>query len=326
VKGHPHTGLKHYREILFHVLQEYFMVFIVVAMIVLISIISPTFLTVNNMLNILKQISVVCLLAIGVGFLVMSGNNDLGNAAGAVFSSVVMAETALRLGNTTPLFAAFLIAVGIGILVGLLNGSIIAFTGINAFISTLGVAQALQGASLLFSKGQIVSNLKPEFLWFSTGKILGISPSIWILILVAVIMHVVLTNTRFGKYVKAIGGNATAARISGIKIKKIIICAFIVEGAICGIAGFVLAARMGAANPQAGATLSLDALTGAIIGGASFRGGVGTIWGIFVGAVLLGVMNSGLNQIGVSAYWQLVAKGAIIVLAVILDELKRKKN
>lgn len=305
---------------------QYFMIFIVIAMLIVISIISPTFMSVSNMLNILKQISVICMLSLGMSFLIMSGNNDLGAAASAIFSSAVVAKLFLTMDKTTPLVVAILVALVIGIFVGVVNGAIIAYSGIPAFISTLGMNQVLKGASLLFTDGKIVSNLRPQFLVLSNGSILGISPTIWILLITAVILHIVLTYTRFGKYVRAIGGNQMAARVSGINVRHIIIYTFVLEGLLCAIAGLLLTARMGSANPQTGETYSLDALTGAVIGGTSFRGGVGTMWGVLVGAIMLGVMNSGLNQIGVSAYWQLVVKGTIIVAAVILDEVRRKKN
>lgn len=307
-------------------ISQYFMIFVVVAMVIIISLLSPTFLSVSNMLNILKQISVICVLSLGMTFLIMAGHNDLGAAANAIFSSVVVAQLFLTIDKSTPMLLAVLFGLAIGISVGAVNGAIIAYSGIPAFISTLGMNQALKGASLLFSDGKIVSNLRPEFLLISNGSFLGISPTIWILLIVAVILHIVLTYTRFGKYVRAIGGNPMAARVSGINVRRMTIYTFMLEGALCAIAGLLLTARMGSANPQTGETYSLDALTGSVIGGTSFRGGVGTMWGVLVGAIMLGVMNSGLNQIGVSAYWQLVAKGAIIIAAVVLDEVRRQKN
>jgi inositol transport system permease protein len=183
---------------------------------------------------------------------------------------------------------------------------------------------AARGAALIYSDGRPISKLDPSFNWIGQGDILGVPVPIFLLIVVAVAAHIMLTRTRFGRYVYAIGGNEQAARVSGISISRVKIGIYTISGLLAGLGGLILAGRIGSGNPTLGTGIELDAITAAVIGGASFAGGIGTVWGAVVGALIIGSLNTGLDILNVSPFAQQVVKGVIIVVAIIIDERKNR--
>ena len=183
---------------------------------------------------------------------------------------------------------------------------------------------AARGLANIYTGGRPVSNLADGFNWLGQGDILGIPVPMIIFLLVAVIIWVVLNRTRFGRHTYAIGGNEQAARVSGISIGKVQFMIYTLIGILAGLAGMILAARIGSGQPTLGVMLELDAITAAVIGGVSFNGGIGVVWGVVVGALIIGVINNGLDLMNVSPFMQMVVKGAIIVIAVIIDERKNR--
>jgi inositol transport system permease protein len=183
---------------------------------------------------------------------------------------------------------------------------------------------AARGLALIYSDGRPISKLTPEFNFLGQGALLGVPVPIFLLAVVVLASHLLLNNTRFGRHVYALGGNEQAARVSGINLSRVKIGIYTFSGLLAGLGGMVLAGRIGSGNPQLGTGAELDAITAAVIGGTSFSGGIGTVWGTIVGALIIGVLNNGLDLLNVSPFMQQVVKGVIIVVAIIIDERKNR--
>lgn len=302
---------------------KYGMFLILIGLIILMSILSPTFFTSGNLLNIVRQMSVIGIIAIGVTLIIITTGIDLSSGSVVALVSVVVATFAQPGGY--PLMVAILAGVGIGLLTGVINGTIIAKGNIAPFIVTLGMMTAARGAALLFTDGRPIGNLTPSFQFIGQGSLLGIPFPIFIFAFVAVISYLLLNHTKFGKYVYAIGGNEHAAVIAGVNITKYKIMIYAYAGLLSAIAGIILTSRIASGQPTAGVMYELDAIASAVIGGTSLNGGIGTIGGTVIGALIIGVLNNGLDLLNVSSYWQQILKGAIIVVAVLLDSRKNKK-
>jgi inositol transport system permease protein len=227
-----------------------------------------------------------------------------------------------------------LAALAIGILCGAINGSLIARFKIPPFIATLGMMTVARGFALIYSN-RPVSGLTDTYNFIGQGEIfkvipipgqppLGIPVPVIILAGVAIGAHIMLNSTRFGRHIYAIGGNEQAALISGLNVGRIKIGVYTIAGLLSGLAGLVLSSRVGSGQPGLAVGIELDAIAAAVIGGTSLSGGIGTIWGTIIGALIIGVLNNGLDLLNVSAYWQTIVKGSIIVIAVIIDERKNR--
>jgi inositol transport system permease protein len=203
-------------------------------------------------------------------------------------------------------------------------GGLVAVFRIPPFIATLVMMTAARGVALIYTDGRPISQLAPGFNWLGQGSILGIPVPVYLLVICIVVIWTILNRTRFGRHVYAIGGNEQAAKVSGISIYKAQFFIYTLIGLLAGLAGMILAARIGSGNPQLGMQMELDAITATVIGGTSFNGGVGTVWGVIVGALIIGVINNGLDLMNVSPFMQMVVKGAIIVIAIIIDERKNR--
>ena len=306
-----------------------FLVFIV--MLIVASILSPAFLSPTNLINVVRQMSVVGLIALGVTGVIVSAGIDLSSGSVVGLSAVVAASlaqlpdyaAAYYKGLNLPVFVAVLAACAVGALVGLLNGGLVAKTRIPPFIATLGTLTTIRGLAYLYTGGRPVSDLTDDYNFIGQGDFLGIPVPILILVIMAIIAHVLYSQTKFGKYIYAIGGNEQAARVSGINVSKYKMLMYVYAGLLSGLAGLVVSARIGSGQSGQGVGYELDAIAAAVIGGASLSaGGIGTVAGTIVGALIIGVLNNILDLTNVSAYWQQIVKGCIIVGAVIIDQLK----
>jgi inositol transport system permease protein len=313
------------------IFNKYGIFLVFIAMLIVASILSPAFLSKTNLINVVRQMSVVGLIALGVTGVIVSAGIDLSSGSVVGLSAVVAASlsqlpdypAAFYKGLQVPLFVAILAACGAGALVGLINGSLVARTRIPPFIATLGTLTAIRGAALLYTGGRPISDLTDGYNFIGQGDLLGIPVPILILVFMALVTHVLYSQTKFGKYVYAIGGNEQAARVSGINVGKYKMLMYVYAGFLAGLAGLVVSARIGSGQPGLGQGYELDAIAAAVIGGASLSaGGIGTVAGTIVGALIIGVLNNILDLTNVSAYWQQIIKGGIIVGAVILDQLK----
>ncbi len=291
---------------------------------IILSLITPNFLSFTNISVIVKQVSINALLAFGVTFVIITGGIDLSLGSIVAVTGVVAASFAHP--DTYPLLVPVLMGLLVGVLFGAFNGFIITKARVPSFIVTLGTMTIGRGLALILSKGRPVSNLSESFNFIGGGSILGIPVPILLLGIIFFICLVLLTNMTIGRYIYAIGGNEQAAKASGIEVNKIKMFVYTLSGALAAIAGITLASRITTGQPNIGAGFELTAIAAAVIGGTSTSGGVGSITGTLIGALLIGVISNSLDLLNVSSYYQQVIMGAIIIGAVSLDKLGRSTN
>ena len=280
------------------------------------AIMTPSFATTGNLINVARQISINGILAVGVTYVLLTGGVDLSLGSVVALAGVV-AATLARPGEY-PLAVPILLGILAGAACGAVNGVVVTWGKVAPFIATLGMMTVARGLALVLSGGRPVSNVSPAFARLG-GDFAGIPVPVLVLGGVAAGSWLFLTNTRLGRYVYAVGGNENAARAAGISVARVKLFAYTTCGAMAGLAGVVLAARITAGQPNAGVAYELDAIAAVVIGGTSLSGGVGGIGGTILGALLMGVINNGLDLLNVSSYYQQIVKGGIIIGAVWLD-------
>jgi putative xylitol transport system permease protein len=308
------------------IVQEYgiFLAFLLLAFILSLS--NEYFLTPGNISNVLLQTSINGVLAIGMTFVILTRGIDLSVGSVVALAGIVSASfattsaTAGIAGGPYPFYVALAIGILVGLACGALVGLIVSRFAVPAFVATLGMLSAARGMTLIYGGGKPVPALTPEFRWIGTGNILGIPMPVILLAVVFAVSWWVLTRTRFGRYIYAVGGNPHAAKTSGINVTRMKFSVYMISGSLSGLAGMMLSARTGSALPQAGIAYELDAIAAVVIGGTSLSGGVGRVTGTLIGALIIGVMNNGLDLMGIQSYYQQVLKGALIVGAVMLDQ------
>lgn len=281
------------------------------------SIAKDNFLSVPNLINLVRQISINGILAVGVTHVLLTGGVDL--SLGSLVALTGVAAASFAHPGEFPLLAPVAVGVLAGAACGAVNGVVVTRGRVAPFIVTLGMMTAARGLALVASGGRPVSNLSREFTVMGSGDVLGVPVPALIFFAVAAVAWVFLPKTRYGRYIYAVGGNEDAARASGIRVGGVKLLAYTISGLLAGLAGVVLAARITTGQPNAGAGYELDAIAAVVIGGASLSGGVGGIGGTILGALLMGVINNGLDLLNVSSYYQQIVKGAIIVGAVWMD-------
>ena len=301
--------------------NEIYILLALVVICVVLAILSPVFLTVNNFKNVIIQASINATLACGMTFVILSGGIDLSVGSVLAFAGVVMGS-ALEAG--LPVTIAMLVAIAVGGGSGLINGLFITVGKLPPFISTLGMMSVARGFALLYTGGRSISGFSRSFTAVANDSWLGIPIIIWILVVVYVIGWFVLRYTTMGRYTYAMGGNEEATRLSGIRVDLYKTIVYVISGATAGIAAFMLAARLNSAQPIAGVTYELTAIAATVIGGTSLAGGEGKIVGTIIGALLISVIQNGLNLLNVSSYVSQIVIGAVIVGAVLLDRFRRR--
>ena len=294
------------------------------ALMLLCSLMSESFLTASNMWNILRQISTNALLAFGMTFVILIGGIDLSVGPLLAFSGVFAAFAMSTWG--WPSVAAIFCAILLCTLVGTLNGVIVTQTGIAPFVVTLSVQQIFRGFAMLLANGAPIRIKAQEFIKIGTTYIGPVALPVVYMFVIMLLCYLVLNRTQFGRHLYAIGGNKTAARFAGIQTDRNEIIVYALSGFLAGFAGIVLAARMTAGVPATGEGYECDAIAAVVLGGASFTGGIGTIGGTLIGAIIIGVLNNGLNMLNVASFWQYVAKGVVILLAVMVDVLRKREK
>jgi putative xylitol transport system permease protein len=289
-----------------------------------------SFLTVNNTLLILLQISINGILAIGMTFVIISGGIDLSVGSVLAFGGMLAASFATSSVGVTPwsrpypVIVAVLFALLGGVACGALNGWVISRFRIQAFIVTLGMLLAARGFTMSVTGGNPISSLTPALRWFGTGKVLFIPIPIIFFAVIFGVAWIVLNRTVFGRYVYAVGGNEKSAHTSGINTNQIKMAVYMIAGLLAGLAGLILTGRTGSAQTNAGSSYELDAIAAVVIGGTSLTGGVGRLSGTFFGILIMGVMNNGLDLLGVESFYQSIIKGVLIVTAVIIDSSRER--
>lgn len=297
---------------------------VLLALSALMAILSPYFLSVSNFMNILLATSTIGVLAIAATYVLSSGGLDLSLGSVLGLSGVVGATVAVKLGVPTPF--AVLATIGAGALAGFVNGLIITRAFVPAFIVTLGMLGIARGLALVISDGRVVYGLPSAMVYLGQGRPLGIPMPVIIFVATAIVMHVVLAYTRYGRHTLAIGDNENAARTSGINVERLRLSLYTLSGGLAGLAGLLFATRINSGDPTAGLTYELTAITAAIIGGTNLFGGRGSILGTMIGALIMGVLQNGLNLLAVQSYYQQMAIGGVLILAVFIDQFQLRKE
>lgn len=307
---------------------EYGIILVFALLCIILSFASPYFLKEKNIVNVLRQTSINGLLSIGMTFVILTGGIDLsvgsilafGGVVGASFSSSAFAALS---GTVHPVILSFAIGMLVGLGLGLINGTLVGKWKIPPFVVTLGMLSVARGLTFIYTNGMPIPNIDKSFLVIGQGEFFAIPVPVIIFALVFLIAWVILYKTRFGRYVYAVGGNEKSAKISGINTRLIFLLVYGISGLLAALGGLILTARTTAGLPQAGTSYELDAIAAVVIGGTSLNGGQGTLVGTLFGALIMGVINNGLDLLGVSSYFQQLIKGAIIVIAVLLDTLQK---
>jgi ribose transport system permease protein len=301
---------------------------------ILLSILTDKFFTTANGLNVLRQVAVNICIATGMTLIVLTGGIDLSVGSVLALCSAITAGL-LKNGLSFPsadlfigftILGAVLAGILVGSLLGLFNGFTITLFKVPPFVATLAVLTIARGFTMLYTGGHPISNLGERFAAIGTGSWIGIPVPVWIAALVVLIAVFITQKTKLGRYIYAIGGNETAAKLSGIRISRVKMIVYGIGGALAAVGGVIVASRLDSAQPNAGISYELDAIAAVVIGGTSLNGGKGTVWGTVIGAIIIGVLNNGLVLLNVSPFWQQVVKGGVILLAVIIDKLGDKKD
>jgi ribose transport system permease protein len=288
---------------------------------ILFAVLTPNFLTENNIINVVRQASINIVLAAGMTFVILTGGIDLSVGSVLGLTAVIAVVVSLVPSFSWAAIPAALLA---GLVIGVLTGMIVAYLGLPPFIVTLGTYTAIRGAAYLAAGGTTVINSQINFAWIGNGYL---GPVPWLVIIALITIAVsafILHGTVLGVHVYAVGGNAQAARLTGIPVPFVLIFVYGVSGLLSGLGGAMSASRLYSAQGQLGIGYELDAIAAVILGGTSFSGGIGNVFGTLVGALIIAVLNNGLTLLNVSFYWQLVIKGLVIVLAVTLDKLRTR--
>lgn len=310
-------GRRALRDLLLPSIQRGSILIALLGICLILSLMTPNFLTMGNLINVARQISLNGILAVGVTFVLLTGGVDLSLGSLVALTGVVAATFAHP--DDYPVVVPIVMGVVAGTACGLVNGIVVTWGKVAPFIATLGMMTIARGLALLVSGGRPVSNMSPELTRLG-GELVGIPIPVLILLGVTLAAGLFLGNTRMGRHVYAVGGNERAARAAGISVPRVKLFVYTLCGAFAGLAGVVLAARITTGQPNAGLGYELDAIAAVVIGGTSLSGGVGGVGGTLLGALLIGVINNGLDLLNVSSYYQQIVKGMIIVGAVWLDQ------
>ena len=297
-----------------------YIVFILVC--VIISILKPIFLSFNNILNVLRQVSLIGITAIGVTFVILAADIDLSIGSVAALAGVL--AVGLYTNTKLNLAVALALALFASVAIGLIMGVIITKGKVHSFVVTLGMLSIARGLAFVYTKGDTLGGLNDTFRFIGGGHIWGIPLPLIFFIVIALVAHLILTRTPYGIYIYAIGGNKEATRLSGINVDLVRIVSFGICSLLAGFTGIILASRVNSGQPVAAQGWELDAIAAAIIGGTSLFGGKGNVGATIIGALFLGVIHNGLNILKISAFYQKVFIGALIIIAVIIDSVRKE--
>jgi len=282
---------------------------------------TPAFLTKSNIINVVLQSSINAILAVGMTFVIITAGIDLSVGSILALSSVILGDA---LHSGIPLPIAIILGILVGGVCGFVNGALVSWAKLPPFIATLGMMSIARGLALVYTSGQPITGFSAQFRWIANGTILTIPFPIIVMLLLVVIAHLVLKYTPFGRYVYAVGGNPEASWLSGINVKRVLLSVYIISGVLSGIGAIILTSRLNSAQPIAGIMYELDAIAASVIGGTSLMGGEGSVLGTLIGALIMGVLRNGLNLLDVSSYVQQVVIGSVIILAVLLDKVRKR--
>lgn len=289
---------------------------------VIMSFSTPVFFTKLNLMNVLRQISLVAIAGVGLSCVILLGEIDLSIGS----SQAIVGLTAVTVLNATGnIFIAFISAVLLGALIGLGNGLLVTHAKIDSLIATLATMSILRGIAMIVTKAVSVQSTVKEFQKIGAGNTLGLPNPVLIMIVVFAVFYYILKHTKFGRYIYAIGGNQKAAALAGLPVVKIKLIVYLIEGALVATSAFILASRMNSGQPNAGVGFEMEVISAVILGGISMAGGTGKLVGAFLGMLILGVVSNGLVLMNVSSFYQQIVRGLVIILAVYMDG-KRRRN
>ncbi|MBI3195114.1 MAG: ribose ABC transporter permease [Ignavibacteriae bacterium] len=290
------------------------------AELILFSQLSEFFFTPDNILNVTLQTSITAIIAVGMTFVILTGGIDLSVGALVALTGVI---TTSALSQSVPFPLALIIGLCVGTIAGMIAGVFITKFNITPFIVTLAMMTVSRGLAFMYTEGRPIWEVPPEFSVLGNGRLLAVPiPTIFMLI-VYVLAFLILHRTRFGRYVYAVGGNKEAARLAGINTNNVLLKVYMISGVLASLSGILLASRMNSGQPNSGLMYELDVIAAVVVGGTSLTGGRGTIIGTFMGAMLIGVLRNGLNLLNVSSYVQMVMVGIVILLAVLMDRMRK---
>jgi ribose transport system permease protein len=303
-------------------------------MVAALSLASPNFLTVDNGMNVLRQISINLCLSLGMTLVILSGGIDLSVGsvlalAGAIAAGLLKNGLALERFNVLvqfTVFGAMLAGLATGVALGWFNGFVITRFKLPPFVATLGMLSIARGLTMLWTGGFPITGLGGRFGFIGTGHLLGVPMPVWISAALALVFYGVTRRLRFGRHLFAVGGNERAAALSGLNVDRIKLGVYTLAGALAGVAGLLVTARLDSATPNAGLSYELDSIAAVVIGGTSLSGGRGSIFGTVLGCLIIGVLNNGLFLLDVSPFWQQVVKGAVILAAVAMDKVGARER
>jgi ribose transport system permease protein len=301
-------------------LRRYGMVVAFALLVIILSLLSDSFLTARNILNVARQVSINAIIAAGMTFVILTGGIDLSVGSVLAFTGAVMAGL---LSAGRPVAVAIAAGLGVGVVLGLVNGLVVSRGKVQPFIATLAMLTIARGATLVYTDGRPITGLPDSFVWLGAGELGSIPVPVLIMAVVFMACYFVLTQTVLGRYTYAIGGNEEAARLSGVNVAFYKTLVYVFSGVLTAISAIILTARLNSAQPTAGIAFELDAIAAVVLGGTTLAGGEGGIGGTLVGAFIIGVLNNGLNLLNVSSFYQQVVKGIVILLAVLLDRRLR---
>jgi ribose transport system permease protein len=302
--------------------REMTLIALIIALVLVMSIASPYFLSMANFRAMAAGLVPTGVIVIGMAMLLVSGGFDL-----SVGSVLALASTACALMMIAgmPIFAAILATLVLGAGIGLINGLLITGFSINPLVATLGTMSVARGLALVFTEGFSLSALPPGFGILGNGSVLGLPLMVWLMVLLVAVGDFLLRRSTFFRQFYFIGSNERAARLSGIRVDVVRVVAYVLTAVLAALAGVLLASRLMSGTPTAGNGLELQVLAAAVIGGASLRGGEGTVLGAFLGAVFVALINNAMTMLAVSIYWQMIITGAVLVVAVAIDMLSRRR-
>lgn len=312
-------------------------VFVLIALLVLFSALAPSFLTTNNLAILSKHVAISAILAIGMTFVVLTGGIDLsvGSVAGlgGMIAGYLLTQGIVLAGvaHYPPVPVAALLTLAVCLIVGIVNGWLVAKAGVAPFIATLGTLYIARGAALLLSNGKTFPNLAGQaargnlgFPLLGQSFFVGVPLPVWIMLGLFAIASVIAVRTPLGRHIYAVGGNERAARLAGIRVPRVKLFTYVASSLCAALVGLIIASQLEAAHPATGESFELNAIAAVVLGGTSLMGGRGSILGSLIGAFVIGVLSDGLVMLGVSEFWQMVIKGTVIVLAVAVDQLQSR--
>lgn len=309
-------------------LERYGVLLFLVVLIVLFATQNPRFISLRNVSNILTEVSIYGIIAVGMTCVILTGGVDLAVGSLLAFSAMCAAAVVMALGGAFPMswLVALVVACAVGTAAGYLQGKTVTKLNVPPFIVTLGGMTIWRGATLILNDGGPISGFDEGLRWWGRGDVLGVPVPVLVFIFVSALGYITLRYTRYGRSIYAVGGNPEAARLSGLNVKRILVSVYVLVGLLAGLSGFLLAARLGSAEAVAGVSYELRVIAAVVIGGTSLFGGLGGVGGTIIGSLLLGVLLNGLVMLNVSAYYQQVVIGIIIVIAVAFDTYAKSRR